>query len=587
MTITPITPIIAASPLTTSVLWWLAETTVITAILIPIVAILARFFRHRPAVQHTLWLVVLIKFITPTFFTSPWSIEISARTGPAAAPLVINDAPTRMTPAPARPAEPARITPGTTRTIFIALAALWAAGALAAAARLTLRIHRQTLLVRRGSAPPAPLTDSVHRVARRLHMRPIPARVIRAIHSPFVSCAGRATLAWPESLLAPGPRLRSVIAHELAHIRRGDHRVIWLELAATALWWWNPLFWIARRQLRASAEMACDAVALDTYPSDRRDYAQALLNLSATAGSPTLALGISAGPAFFERRLSMIASSRTRARATPVGWGIAGLLALAALPGWSSAEPDTKPTQPYAANVVFVIADAVEMTLSLEELRAREATLLDQSEHLDLQLRPLLDLPSIDFVVDEIELLEAQLLDVDNQIETVRAQIERLEHPELFTGPATIELRYSIAEPTLNALTVDGVKTTVTPGRFIVVPDRQPLRLSASRAYTTLKLSPTTVEYPIEVLGTPMPEPKQTQPSMLKGWSILRHPQLILKDIPLIAPPERVERLLLVTPTVVEGELLVEFALQSDEFHPGPTAEPLAPTQPDTPASPR
>lgn len=565
-------------------LWWFAETAVITAILIPIVALLARFFRHRPAVQHTLWMVVLIKFLTPTLITSPWSIDISTRAAPAArAPVIVEGVPTRPTPtSAARPPEPtARFGPETARTVFITLAALWAAGALAATARLALRIHRQASLVRHGSAPPAPLTDSVHRVARRLRMRPIPARVIRAIHSPFVSCAGRATLAWPESLLAPGPRLRSVIAHELAHIRRGDHRVIWLELAATILWWWNPLFWVARHQLRASAEMACDAVALDTYPSDRRDYAQALLNLSALpAGSPTPALGISAGPAFFERRLSMIASSRTRARATPVGWGLAGLLALAALPGWSSAEPDKAPMQPCTRELVFVIADA-EMSLSLEELRAREADLVDQSEQLDLQLRPLLDLPSIDFVVEEVEILEAQLLDLDNRIEAVRAQIERLEHPELFTGPATIELRCSVAEPTLSALTVEGVKTTVTAGQFIITPDRQPLRISASRAYTTLKLAPTTAPYPIQILDTP----QQPQPSMLKGWSILRHPQLILKDIPLIAPTARAEPLLLVTPTVVEGELLVEFALQSDEFHPAP--EQLAPIQPDTLPSPR
>ena len=70
----------------------------------------------------------------------------------------------------------------------------------------------------------------------------------------------------PASILTATPpeMLDAIIAHELAHIRRGDHWVAWLELAAGVVWWWNPLFWFTRKRLRESAEMACDALAIGT-----------------------------------------------------------------------------------------------------------------------------------------------------------------------------------------------------------------------------------------------------------------------------------------------------------------------------------
>ena len=59
--------------------WWLAQNTITVALLIPMVALACRLFRNRPAVQHLLWAVVLIKFITPPLAEWPWSVP---RLGP-------------------------------------------------------------------------------------------------------------------------------------------------------------------------------------------------------------------------------------------------------------------------------------------------------------------------------------------------------------------------------------------------------------------------------------------------------------------------------------------------------------------------
>ena len=46
----------------------------------------------------------------------------------------------------------------------------------------------------------------------------------------------------------------TILAHELIHIRRGDHLVRLLELAATTVFWWHPVVWWASRQLRELEE---------------------------------------------------------------------------------------------------------------------------------------------------------------------------------------------------------------------------------------------------------------------------------------------------------------------------------------------
>ena len=43
--------------------------------MIPVVLLACRFFRDRPAVRHLLWLVILIKFVTPPIVAEPWSVD--------------------------------------------------------------------------------------------------------------------------------------------------------------------------------------------------------------------------------------------------------------------------------------------------------------------------------------------------------------------------------------------------------------------------------------------------------------------------------------------------------------------------------
>ena len=73
-----------------------------------------------------------------------------------------------------------------------------------------------------------------------------------------------------------------VLAHEQAHIRRGDHWFKLLGFAALALHWFNPLVWVAYLLLCRDLEMACDeAVVRDMDLTERKAYSTALLACAA------------------------------------------------------------------------------------------------------------------------------------------------------------------------------------------------------------------------------------------------------------------------------------------------------------------
>jgi hypothetical protein len=67
------------------------------------------------------------------------------------------------------------------------------------------------------------------------------------------------------------------LAHELAHLRRRDHWVRWLELVVLGLYWWHPVAWWARRRFQQAEEQCCDAWVLWALPGLARTYAKALL----------------------------------------------------------------------------------------------------------------------------------------------------------------------------------------------------------------------------------------------------------------------------------------------------------------------
>ena len=116
---------------------------------------------------------------------------------------------------------------------------------------------------------------------------------------------------WPEG------RLRAVLLHELAHIRRRDwlsHRFADL---ACALYWFHPLAWLTARRLRTEGEIACDDLVL-TSGIAAPDYARHLLDVARAlhpiSDVPQAAIAM-ARTARIEGRLTMILDATRPRRA--------------------------------------------------------------------------------------------------------------------------------------------------------------------------------------------------------------------------------------------------------------------------------
>ena len=380
-------------------LWWLAQNTVTAGLLTCIVLLICRFGRIGPAARHVLWLAILLKLMTPPLVHWPWplpalgpwpsrvaAIEDRSSHAPAGRESSTGKAEqSRAIQLPRREIEEVRaddelpvdrVMPSGEReqtqgfadeslasaerlaidcarqrtferlTLFGGI--LWLAGCCAAASVQVTRLRRVFRWLDRADVAPPWFRQEVAALARTLAMRPPQAVVAAGVPSPLVwMCLGRAKLLGPAHILPPSPSTgwRGMIIHELAHLRRRDHWVGWVELVATCVWWWNPLFWYVRRQLRENAEMACDAWVVGTLPDSRRSYAEALLAVcrSIPPGAlpaPTLGSGVG-GRRAFERRLTMIVGETVPFKVSRCALLAAAILALVAMPAWPQAVGDS------------------------------------------------------------------------------------------------------------------------------------------------------------------------------------------------------------------------------------------------------
>ena len=80
-------------------------------------------------------------------------------------------------------------------------------------------------------------------------------------------------------------RIQVVLRHELAHVRRHDWMMQMLSELLRAIYWFNPLMWMACARLRRESEQACDDTVLNSGVAGS-DYAAHLLDLARTFRGP-------------------------------------------------------------------------------------------------------------------------------------------------------------------------------------------------------------------------------------------------------------------------------------------------------------
>ncbi len=302
----------------------------VSAVLACLVMIVQRRVGH-PILIHRFWLLVLVALLLPAvvaipvlpgadgaaaagFGGSPFSPDPTA---PVQASTANGLRPEFGTPSPTRIAQDAKA----------GLVLMWLLGTVLLLGWTLLRVLRfRHWLVRTWQPAPPELRDEVAGIGLRLGLTRIPAvHTTAARVSPMVCwTGGRVRVVVPSFLLAALDRheLRAMLAHELAHVRRRDHLVRWLEWLACSAFWWNPVAWWARRELRTTEEASCDALGAATLGCAPRDYAKSLLRVvellsrPPTPPVPAFASGVASGRSHqaLERRIRMLVSERSLAQ---------------------------------------------------------------------------------------------------------------------------------------------------------------------------------------------------------------------------------------------------------------------------------
>jgi RND family efflux transporter MFP subunit len=163
---------------------------------------------------------------------------------------------------------------------------LWLVGAVGCWSIVALQAHRFRRLLRCVREAPADLKSRVTAAARRLGLKHVPeAAIVPARLSPMIWAAltGRPRLLVPEELWArlDSAQKDAVLTHELAHLKRRDHWVRRVETVVLGLYWWFPVVWWTRRELERTEEACCDAWVLWAMPDGADAYADALVATAA------------------------------------------------------------------------------------------------------------------------------------------------------------------------------------------------------------------------------------------------------------------------------------------------------------------
>ncbi|HLL55132.1 MAG TPA: M56 family metallopeptidase [Myxococcaceae bacterium] len=139
--------------------------------------------------------------------------------------------------------------------------------------------------------------------------------------------------------------LRMAIAHELAHLRRGDLWLIWVPALAQALFFFHPLARFAFREHALAREAACDALALEVTGAAPDLYGRLLLRFGVAPRAPHAAAAGGASTHFqsLKRRLVMLqeVSPQSRARFAGVVVMVAAVGAVGLVPWKVMARPAT------------------------------------------------------------------------------------------------------------------------------------------------------------------------------------------------------------------------------------------------------
>ncbi|MDF1813947.1 MAG: M56 family metallopeptidase [Verrucomicrobiales bacterium] len=227
--------------------------------------------------------------------------------------------------------EKTEVAEATGREVWISLCAFgWIVGVLLLSMSQCLGVLRIRSLRNKGrSEPPAFLLQASAVVKKKLGIaKKVPIYVSEKVFTPLLIGLRRPVILMPLSAVSglSEEEISAVLAHELAHLRRGDHWSNALQNMLETLLFYHPLVWVMSRQIRSDREIAADDCALTTG-ANPRDLARALASV-ALMQPPRPAVAASGGPLLYRiKRLTRIDAQPAPAKAEMAT--VSGVFALA------------------------------------------------------------------------------------------------------------------------------------------------------------------------------------------------------------------------------------------------------------------
>ncbi len=334
----------------------------------------------RPELLHVLWLVVLVKLVTPgliRFEALPNVLEVGL-------PMLPMRSAVAVPPFEASAALPAILEASDPVRWTQASSAVWIGGSLLFLLLAGYQCVRFGRAMRAASPPGRALGERIAALAGRIGVAAPRTLVLEATVPPMVWGGLRqSTLVLPASLLdrLSADETDTLITHELAHIKRRDPWIRWVELAVTAVLWWNPLVWWVRRRLRQAEEQACDRRVLEMFPRAQRAYADGIIKtvefLAGHDRTPQFATG-AVGTRPIKERLTMILnpSAKSRLRRPLVPALVLALLALPIVPGFADRDDrEDREADEARVELLELEREALELQERLHEVQAERNAL--------------------------------------------------------------------------------------------------------------------------------------------------------------------------------------------------------------------
>lgn len=328
--------------------------------------------RVRAALRYGLWLLVILKLLSPPSLLSPTGIAywlVPRFIAPPAPPRVA-EWQVRIpsaTEAPVPGETPPQMVMPPQRNFFVGLWLLWISGTVGlglGVGRGHWRIARRV----RGSMPASPRLQSLLRqTARELGLNRVPdLRISPEPLSPAVCGFWRPVVLLPGDLELSDAAWRTVFLHELIHLRRRDLWVNAVQVFTQILWWWNPLVWWTNARIRQLRETAVDEAVMLATEREDSEYPATLVALARHClAQPAFSLGllgILAVPSRLERRVRRLLEMPLphTAKLGWSGWLVLGLFAAGLVPMGFEARGTAGPAPAAAAPPIAEVRPPVK-----------------------------------------------------------------------------------------------------------------------------------------------------------------------------------------------------------------------------------